>query len=64
MHRTHKRQEPEDRIKKNRNVIASDRRECGNLGIEIASPVFAEPALMKMGGGRLVTLRNDKRVEV
>jgi len=29
----------------------------GNLlTYEIASPAYAEPALMKMGGGRLVTL--------
>jgi len=47
--------------KKNRNVIASDRRERGNLGIEIASPVFTEPALMKMGGQACKAPRNDKK---
>ena len=30
--------------------LSSDLSERGNLGIEIASPAFAEPALMKMGG--------------
>gem|GEM_PF-7058122 len=41
MHRAHRRPEARRQNKKSRNVIASDRRECGNLGIEIASPAFA-----------------------